>query len=105
MSLSAVPVGEPEGLVMPLISVITAVHKPVAEYLREAANSVAAQRLPEGWELEWLVQEDGDTPTARELAVGALYEANGAGLGTATTRNLALTEVKFVGLRGGSWAG
>jgi glycosyltransferase involved in cell wall biosynthesis len=79
---------------MPLISVITAVHEPVAEYLREAANSVAAQRLPAGWELEWLVQEDGDTPTAREFAAGAFYEANGAGLGTATTRNLALTRAR-----------
>ena len=79
---------------MPLISVITAVHQPVAEYLHEAANSVAAQRLPAGWELEWLVQEDGETPAARELAAGAYYEANGSALGTATTRNLALTRAR-----------
>lgn len=79
---------------MPLISVITAVYKPIPEYLREAAASVAAQRLPAGWELEWLVQEDGDTATARQLSAGARYEANGARLGTATTRNIALTRAR-----------
>jgi glycosyltransferase involved in cell wall biosynthesis len=79
---------------MPLISVITAVYEPVAEYLREAAASVAAQRLPAGWEIEWLVQEDGDRPIARDLAAGARYEANNARLGTATTRNIALTRAR-----------
>jgi glycosyltransferase involved in cell wall biosynthesis len=79
---------------VPLISVITAVHEPVAGYLREAADSVAAQRLPAGWELEWLVQEDGDRPAARDLAAGARYEANGARLGTATTRNIALSRAR-----------
>ncbi|GAB2824424.1 hypothetical protein GCM10027176_31160 [Actinoallomurus bryophytorum] len=79
---------------MPLISVITAVYEPVAGYLREAATSVAAQLLPTGWEIEWLVQEDGDMPNARDLAAGARYEANGARLGTATTRNIALTRAR-----------
>jgi glycosyltransferase involved in cell wall biosynthesis len=79
---------------MPLISVITAVLDPIAENLEEAAASVDAQRLPPGWELEWLVQEDGETPTARDLAAGARYEANGARLGTATTRNLALSRAR-----------
>jgi glycosyltransferase involved in cell wall biosynthesis len=77
-----------------LISVITAVYEPVTEYLREAASSVAAQKMPAGWELEWLVQEDGNAPSARDLAAGAGYEANGAHLGTATTRNLALSRAR-----------
>lgn len=79
---------------MPLISVITAVHKPVEEYLLQAAASVAAQRLPYGWELEWLVQEDGETPVARELCDGARYAANAAQLGTGTTRNFALSRAR-----------
>jgi hypothetical protein len=40
---------------MPMILVITAVHEPVAAYLLDEAASVAAQRLPAGWELEWLL--------------------------------------------------
>jgi Glycosyl transferase family 2 len=79
---------------MPMISVITAVHEPVAAYLSHAAASVAAQRMPAGWELEWLVQEDGEAPGSRALCPGARYEANGAHLGTATTRNLALTRAR-----------
>jgi hypothetical protein len=50
---------------MPSISVITAVYQPVEEYIREAAVSVATRRLPIGWDLEWLVQEDGDAPVPR----------------------------------------
>ncbi|MQY06145.1 glycosyltransferase [Actinomadura macrotermitis] len=79
---------------MPLISIITAVREPVPGYLGQAAASVAAQRLPPGWELEWLVQEDGDAPSARELCPGARYEANGAQLGTGTTRNFALSRAR-----------
>ncbi|WP_433467076.1 glycosyltransferase family 2 protein [Spirillospora sp. CA-128828] len=79
---------------MPLISIITAVREPMAGHLRQAADGVAAQRLPDGWELEWLVQEDGETPTARDLCPGALYEANGAQLGTGTTRNFALSRAR-----------
>ncbi len=79
---------------MPAISVITAVYQPVEEYLREAAVSVAAQRLPAGWDLEWLVQEDGDAPEAESLCDGARYEANGARLGPSVTRNLALSRAQ-----------
>ncbi|GGQ17098.1 glycosyltransferase involved in cell wall biosynthesis [Actinomadura coerulea] len=79
---------------MPLISIITAVRRPIPDYLRQAAAGVTAQRLPPGWELEWLVQEDGDAPAARDLCPGALYEANGAQLGTGTTRNFALSRAR-----------
>ena len=43
---------------MPLLSVITAVHTGRQEYLKEAAVTVLEQKLPENWELEWLVQEE-----------------------------------------------
>ncbi|WP_210408405.1 glycosyltransferase, partial [Allokutzneria sp. NRRL B-24872] len=82
------------GGAVPLISVLTAVRRPVPEFFVEAAHSVAAQELPAGWELEWLVQEDGEEPSARELCPRARYEANGAQLGTATTRNLALSRAR-----------
>ncbi len=44
-----------------IISVITAVHAPGAEYLPEAYKSLAEQKLPDGWEWQWVIQEDGET--------------------------------------------
>lgn len=44
-----------------LISVITAVHAPGAGFLPEAYRSLAEQRLPDGWDWQWVVQEDGET--------------------------------------------
>lgn len=79
---------------MPLVSVLTAVRQPVPAFLAEAAASVADQALPAGWELEWLVQEDGENPSVGDRCPGARYEANGAQLGTATTRNLALSRAR-----------
>ena len=71
---------------MPLVSVITAAYAPKAGYLPDTAASVAAQQLPPGWELEWLVQEDGDVPSLLDVVAGvpsARYEANDALLGIA----------------------
>ncbi|MFJ6140544.1 glycosyltransferase family 2 protein [Kitasatospora sp. NPDC092286] len=45
---------------MSLLSVVTAVYGPSTRYLPDAYASLAAQDLPEGWDWEWLVQEDGD---------------------------------------------
>ncbi|WP_217545939.1 glycosyltransferase [Streptomyces sp. GbtcB6] len=42
------------------ITVVTAVHAPSARFLPEAYKSLCEQRLPEGWEWQWLIQEDGD---------------------------------------------
>ncbi|WP_121751283.1 glycosyltransferase family A protein [Streptomyces sp. E2N166] len=52
-----------------IISVVTPVYDGGAKYLREAYESVRDERarLPEGWEVQWLVQEDGTT--GRPLAV------------------------------------
>ena len=79
---------------MPLISLLTPVLADRAELLVEAGESVAAQQLPDGWELEWIVQEDGPKPALRVIAERfpfARYQANGEPLGVAVTRNLALT--------------
>lgn len=75
------------------ISVITAAYAPLARYFPETIGSVLDQELPSGWELEWLVQEDGTDPqladaVARLPAVS--YSANRVHAGIATTRNLAL---------------
>jgi glycosyltransferase involved in cell wall biosynthesis len=79
---------------MPLVSIVTAAYAPTADYLDATAGSIAALSLPPGWELEWLIQEDGDAPRlASSFAAGlpfARYAATGRQAGTAATRNLAL---------------
>lgn len=76
---------------MPTISVITAAYGPSARYLPETARGVRAQRLPPGWSLEWIVQEDGAEPSlAESVGADARYGSNGTRLGIAATRNLAL---------------
>ncbi len=42
------------------ITVVTAVHAPSARFLPEAYRSLCEQRLPDGWDWQWLIQEDGD---------------------------------------------
>lgn len=75
------------------ISVITACHPGGARWLPEAAESILTQQLPDGVELEWLIQEDSPAPTVAHLLPDdprIRHEANGAQLGQAMTRNLAL---------------
>lgn len=76
-----------------IISVITAVHPPAAEYLPQAYESLQNQALPQGWEWEWIVQEDGDTghvapllPTDPRIRFGPGEPAHNPGI----TRNLGL---------------
>jgi glycosyltransferase involved in cell wall biosynthesis len=79
---------------MPLISLLTPVLADRAELLVEAGHSIAAQQLPDGWVLEWIVQEDGPKPGLREVVSEfpfARYAANREPLGVAVTRNLALS--------------
>lgn len=79
---------------MPTISIITAAYAPSAEYLPETVASVQQQELPSGWELEWVVQEDGVTPSLAGHFANVdyvRYRASGAQLGIAATRNLALS--------------
>lgn len=44
---------------MPTISVVTAVHPPNLEYLKDAYTSLVDQALPPDWEWQWIVQLDG----------------------------------------------
>ncbi|MER6396449.1 glycosyltransferase [Kitasatospora sp. NPDC001603] len=44
-----------------LVTVITAVHGPSAEYLADAYKSLLEQDLPEGWDWQWVIQEDSET--------------------------------------------
>lgn len=44
-----------------VISIITAVHAPAVKFLPEAYDSLLRQDLPEGWDWQWVVQEDGQT--------------------------------------------
>jgi glycosyltransferase involved in cell wall biosynthesis len=84
---------------MPLISVITAAHSSTAEYIGEATESLRAQNLPDGWALEWIVQEDGDAPSLGDRFQHwdvVRYAANGRQLGIAATRNLALSRASGV---------
>jgi glycosyltransferase involved in cell wall biosynthesis len=81
---------------VPLLSILTSAYLSSATYLSQTIESVEAQILPSGWELEWVVQEDGDDPRLgeffRELPF-ARYEANGRHMGLAYTRNLGLSRV------------
>ncbi|MCI0386520.1 glycosyltransferase family A protein [Streptomyces sp. CNQ085] len=44
-----------------IITVVTAVHAPGAEYLPDAYKSLMEQELPSGWDWQWVIQEDGET--------------------------------------------
>jgi glycosyltransferase involved in cell wall biosynthesis len=78
---------------MPLVSVLTPVHAERAEFLAEAGESLAGQDMPDGWELEWLVQEDGPASTPADVAQRfpfSRYQASGESLGVNIARNVAL---------------
>jgi glycosyltransferase involved in cell wall biosynthesis len=78
---------------MPMVSIITAAHAPGAAYLAETIDAVTAQALPAGWDLEWMVQEDGTEPSLAERFAGidcVRYQAADVLLGIPGTRNLAL---------------
>lgn len=84
---------------MPLISIITAAQGPTAQFLPDAITSVLQQSraLTDGWELEYVIQEDGADPVLQDLAAQdkrIQYLANDGQLGVATTRNIALSRVK-----------
>lgn len=87
---------------MPTVSIITAAEKSRRDFLIEAGHSVAAQELPPGWALEWVVQEDGADPALAE-AVGqfpfASHQANRQRLRAGPTRNLALARARGEFLR------
>lgn len=77
-----------------LISVITPSYRPVPDQLREAYDSLRTQELPQGWDWEWVIQEDGDTGAAKEILPDdpRLIFGTGRRGGVALTRNLALAQ-------------
>lgn len=79
---------------MPVISVLTPAHPGRARFVREAGESLAQQQLPDGWTLEWILQEDAAEEELANVAAEfpfARHDLNGEHLGIAITRNLALT--------------
>lgn len=82
---------------MPLLSVITAAHAGRTDLLIEAGESLATQQLPPGWEVEWLLQEDGTDGVLHDVSDRwdfARYDSVDTQLGIAVTRNLALTRAR-----------
>jgi glycosyltransferase involved in cell wall biosynthesis len=82
---------------MPLVSVLTPTQVHNAEHIGALWDSLRAQRLPAGWEWEWLVQEDGSAPGVRALLPEdprIHYDALGVQLGGAATRNAALARAR-----------
>jgi glycosyltransferase involved in cell wall biosynthesis len=86
---------------MPVFSVVTPVYHGGDAYLLESYESVAAQRLPKGWALQWLVQEDGKTGKPLDRLPDKSWISKGIGPtgGAARTRTLALYRVDGVLLR------
>jgi glycosyltransferase involved in cell wall biosynthesis len=80
-----------------LVSVITPVYPPADAYLPEAYQSLVAQRLPNGWNWEWLVQEDGETGSVKELVPHddpRIRPGIGRHGGPSVARNLALARAQ-----------
>lgn len=83
-----------------LITVITAVHAPGAEFLPDAYRSLQGQVLPDGWDWQWVVQEDGETDVVRPYLPDDHRVGFGQGrsgrAGTARTMGLSRAEGEFV---------
>jgi glycosyltransferase involved in cell wall biosynthesis len=73
-------------------TIVTPIYSPDPEYLAAAYKSVVSQELPDGWQLEWVLQEDGSTGILGKLlpADSRLSLGDGRHGGVALTRNLAL---------------
>jgi hypothetical protein len=85
---------------MPLISIITPVHPSIPDYLADAYESIAAQELPDGWQWQWLIQQDGQTeafadlvPDDRRISYGS---GRAGGAGVARTLALARADGEYV---------
>jgi glycosyltransferase involved in cell wall biosynthesis len=82
---------------VPLVSVLTPTQAHNADHIGALWESLRTQRLPAGWEWEWLVQEDGTRPRVRERLPDdprVRYDALGVQLGGATARNVALARAR-----------
>ncbi|MBN6038991.1 glycosyltransferase [Amycolatopsis sp. 195334CR] len=81
---------------MPIISVITAVYRGGHRYLREAYDSLVKQALPDGWEWQWCLQEDGDSgePLAELPPDSRISYGTGLPARTAVARTMALARAR-----------
>ena len=83
-----------------VVTVVTAVHAPSARFLPEAYASLCEQRLPDGWEWRWLVQEDGYGDEVRRYvpddARVSFRQGRAGGPGVARTIALARAEGPYV---------
>jgi glycosyltransferase involved in cell wall biosynthesis len=82
---------------VPLVTVLTPTQARNADHIGALWASIAASDPPSGWEVEWVVQEDGDAPAVR----GRLpddprirYDALGVQLGGPATRNHGLARAR-----------
>lgn len=76
---------------MPAISIITPTYQHEPEYLLAAFESLKDQELPDGWEWEWVVQQDGKGETSAILPPDSRIKIQvNRHAGVAITRNLAL---------------
>ncbi|MFD6950629.1 glycosyltransferase [Nocardiopsis sp. TSRI0078] len=82
------------------VSVVTAVHAPGAGFLPQAYESLSGQALPDGWDWQWVVQEDGETDAVRPYVPDDPRVSFGRGrpgrAGTARTMALSRAEGEFV---------
>ncbi|MFE6620290.1 glycosyltransferase family 2 protein [Streptomyces sp. NPDC008086] len=82
------------------ITVVTAVHGPSAVFLPDAHKSLREQRLPAGWEWQWVIQEDGQTDAVRPYVPDdtrvTFRQGRPGGPGVARTIALAHTEGEYV---------
>ena len=82
---------------MPTLSVVTAAYAPTANFIAETMEGIKAANLPSGWDIEWVVQEDGPNPSLKAQLTewkNCKYDANNRQLGISSTRNLALTRAR-----------
>ena len=79
-----------------VISVVTAAYQPVPEYLTAAYESLRSQSLPEGWQWQWVVQEDGQTGDLADLLPDDPRISAGSGRrgGECVTRTLCLSRAE-----------
>ncbi|WP_354642907.1 glycosyltransferase family 2 protein [Kitasatospora camelliae] len=82
------------------IIIVTAVHPPAAPYLPDAYKSLCEQVLPEGWDWQWLIQEDGTSndvaPYVPDDARVSFRQGRPGRAGMARTIALARADGEFV---------
>lgn len=79
-----------------ILSVVTPVHGPSATYLAETHKSLHDQVLPDGWSWQWVIQEDGEGGTVKNLVPEDPRISFGSGRsgGPGIARTLALSRAE-----------